>query len=145
MRRRDEQSPAVVVNFRDRCHPSQGSPFETSRDNLCDAIPLIQPDNCVNPFDFLSQHLAHPLGETPGDDNFPDMASPFLIHGLSDRANRLRLGWGDEPAGIDDHNIRPVGVAAEDKPRLSDLRQHDLAVDVFRTPRTTKPTVATWF
>ena len=82
------------------------------------------------------RHLVHDLllialGQTAGDENLPDTALLFeRAHGQN-VVDGLFLGRIDETAGVDDHQLHPIGVRQNFISGLPQQIEHLLGVDLI--------------
>ena len=82
------------------------------------------------------RHLVHDLllialRETAGDEDLPDTALLFERAHRQNMVDGLFLGRIDETAGVDDHQLRPIGIRQNFISGLPQQIEHLLGVDLI--------------
>ena len=79
--------------------------------------------------ELIEQDILLPLGQAAGDDDPFDVPGAFPPEQLLDDPARLLPGRVDEPAGIDDDQVRFLSLGHQHKPVLRQQSEHSLGID----------------
>ena len=79
--------------------------------------------------ELIEQDILLPLGQAAGDDDPFDVPGAFPPEQLLDDPARLLPGRVDEPAGIDDDQVRFLSLGHQHKPVLRQQSEHPLGID----------------
>ncbi len=142
MPRGDSQAGAVVLSLHRRRAEDRPLLMQAAQNSLRDLRDLLAAEHAhdlVDLGELVEQYVFLTLGQAAGDNDPPDLSGAFAVEQFLDHAARFLTGRVDEPAGIDDHQIRLLPLGNQHEPVLGQQPQHALGIhEVLGAAKTDK-------